>query len=206
MLNPSSSPRFRLAASALVGAVLAASACAMPAPKVRSFGIDDQLAPRLERMSRRSATVSVQRPAHIAIIQVGTGGSRAVYPLEGHAPRELAPGRHRIRLATGPGPGRTRPGGVRIARVCADDRSPDNGSQRCSWRQVGTAAGGGAPPGFRYYVVLAIEAPVSAAVLQASMPSVSSMEDPEEVTRVLARALASGRSDAGWAAYVSNAF
>ena len=205
MLSISGFPRFRLLPCALVGAVLTAAACAMP-PKVRTFGVDDQLAPRLERMSRRSATVSVQRPAHIAIIQVGTGGTRAVYPLEGHEPRELAPGRHRIRLVAGPGPGRTRPGGVRLAKVCADDRSPANGSQSCSWRQVGTAAGGGAPPGFRYYVVLATEAPVSPSLLQAAMPSVSSMEDPEEVTRVLARALASGASEARWAAYVSNAF
>lgn len=195
------------AARLLVATAALAGCAAKPEPAAHVLGPYEPLAPRLEKVSSRRATVSVAHPAHVAFIEVGSEGARLVYPNDARRREPLPRGRHRIDFGANPlsfGP--PGPGTVHTHRVCMDepgDRSTGMGRQACGSHQAGTPA----PPaaGFRHLVVFASHSPLTAAHLRDALGAHPSTT-PEHVAVALAQALEDTGQDARWAAYVSDPY
>ncbi|HEX8320635.1 MAG TPA: hypothetical protein VF632_19825 [Longimicrobium sp.] len=195
------------AARLLVGTAALAACAASPESAAHVLGPYEPLAPRLEKVSSRRATVSVAHPAHISVIEVATDGARLVYPNDTRGREPLPRGRHRIDFGANPlsfGP--PGPGTVHTRRVCMDepgDRSTGLGRQACGSHQAGTPA----PPaaGFRHLVVFASHSFLTAAQLRDALRAHPSTT-PEHVAVALAHALEDTGQDARWAAYVSGPY
>lgn len=65
----------------LVLALLAAApGCARARPTGTVIGSSELPAPALERLSSTGATITVARPAYVALVELGPDGPRLVYP------------------------------------------------------------------------------------------------------------------------------